>query len=102
MIYRTSVENNGSPSKNPDIKTTLAVIFPFLFSKTNTVGDRICQGSLQNSYYSVINFEFVSVSSRFINLKSELYRFATIGDKILIALALIAASGVGISQGGDH
>ena len=37
-----------------------------------------------------------------INLKSELYRFATIGDKILIALALIAASGVGISQGGDH
>ena len=30
--------------------------------------------------------------------KSELYRFATFGDKVLIALALIAASGVGISQ----
>ena len=70
-------------------------IFPFSIFQ-NTAGSRECQGSWQNS------FEFVSVSSRFINLKSELYRFATIGDKILIALALIAASGVGISQGGDH
>ena len=79
------------------------MIFPSLFFKRNTTGGRGGgQDSLQNSHYSVINFEFVSISSRFINLKSELYRFATIGDKILIALALIAASGVGISQGGDH
>ncbi len=77
------------------------MIFPFSIFQ-NTAGSRGCQGSWQNSHHSVINFEFVSVSSRFINLKSELYRFATIGDKILIALALIAASGVGISQGGDQ
>ena len=81
---------------------TWKVIFPSLFFKRNTTGGRGGQDSLQNSHYSVINFEFVSISSRFINLKSELYRFATIGDKILIALALIAASGVGISQVGDH
>ena len=56
------------------------------------------------SFYtqSVQILNFRRLIQQVINLKSELYRFATIGDKILIALALIAASGVGISQSGDH
>ena len=65
------------------------------------------QSNLRRSFsfsytQSVQILNFRRLIQQVINLKSELYRFATIGDKILIALALIAASGVGISQGGDH
>ena len=55
-------------------------------------------GNSKWSCQSYIDEKYQKVPKR----KSDLYRFATIGDKILIALALIAASGVGVSQAGNQ